>query len=500
MSNGSDSYFFGEVQEPGVEEQLFLHSYAYADRWDVEQQVNKPAKYSHNPVLMPDQLWEQAVGMPNVLYDQEAGMFRMWYALYDSAAYGYQYGTSHWDAKLHGYPYMISYAESPDGIHWDKPLFDRIPYGGFGRTNIVFTGIKKAQEFHVLHSPEPVRERGRFMLCYRDNLEDHRNCLNIAFSDDGIDWKEYEDNPIYKPALDMQSCLIYDDRRGIWLLYARPHALAVKEPLYRRENIRTRCSVAVSEDLREWAPARVILAPDELDRDFFFDRMSAMKYGNQFVGFVTVQPRDGDGNGYMELVSSPDGLSWYRSPVREPFIGPGREGDWDGGHTWMLPNLTSVGEWIYMYYVGSHRPWRTAFPENTRAIGMARMRRGRFAAQYAGIDGGYLLSREIKVSGNRLLVNCARQHRAFSRRESGSLKVELFDRTSSPHTQSHAIEGYSFDDCEAISINGVGIQVRFNGSPDISALMGKNVYLRFFLKATHLFGYQFVNVGDKDYT
>ena len=39
MSNGSDSYFFGEVQEPGVEEQLFLHSYAYADCWDVKQEV-----------------------------------------------------------------------------------------------------------------------------------------------------------------------------------------------------------------------------------------------------------------------------------------------------------------------------------------------------------------------------------------------------------------------------------------------------------------------------
>ena len=78
MTIEKDSYFFGEAQEPGNEEQLFIYSYAYADRWDVKQEVNNPAKYARNPVLMADQPWEQSVAMPNVLYDQDAGIFRMW--------------------------------------------------------------------------------------------------------------------------------------------------------------------------------------------------------------------------------------------------------------------------------------------------------------------------------------------------------------------------------------------------------------------------------------
>ncbi len=122
------------------------------------------------------------------------------------------------------------------------------------------------------------------------------------------------------------------------------------------------------------------------------------------------------------------------------------------------------------------------------------MRRGRFAGQYAKVEGGYLLSREVKVAGNRLVVNVAPRHRAFNRTEHGNMKVELFDRTSSPYTKSHAIEGFSFDDCGLVRTNSIEIPIIFNGNPDISALMGKNVYLRFFLKDLHLFGFQFVNV------
>ena len=42
---------------------------------------------------MADQPWEQTVGLPNVIYDKEDGVFRMWYAVYDSFA---------WEGSKHG--------------------------------------------------------------------------------------------------------------------------------------------------------------------------------------------------------------------------------------------------------------------------------------------------------------------------------------------------------------------------------------------------------------
>ncbi len=491
-----DAYFHGEAQELGHEIQLFIDSYAYADRWDVVGRVNEPSKHPENPVLMADQPWEEQVGLPNVIYDSEDKIFRMWYALYDSFAWGAWGGFK---ARLKGesawkrYPYMISYAESQDGVHWTKPLFDKVPYGGHDKTNIVMTGLNRAQEFHVMWTPKHMGEWGRFMLWYRDRLPEHGYCINLAFSDDGVNWKHYEDNPVYTRALDAEHFPVYDQRRKLWLLYARPQALAANEVLYTGENVRTRISVTVSKDLKTWSTARHILVPDELDDGFFFDRMEVAKYGNQYLGFVAVQPRDGPGHGYIELVSSPDGFRWFRSPVRKPFIARGREGDWDGGHTWMLPSIIPVGDWLYMYYVGSSRSWRYRYPENFKGIGMARIRRDRFMGQYAGNKGGWLLSREVKVTGDRLVINIAPEHRAFSRDQHGHVKVELFDRSSGPYNDNRPIEGFGQDDCDRIRSNAVDYVVTWNGSADLSVLKGKDVYIRFYLKNAHLFGFRFVD-------
>ena len=262
---GPDDYFHDQPLDLGNRMQLFLHSYAWADRWDVVERINEPAKHPENPVLMADQPWEQAVGLPNVLYDSEFGLFRMWYALYDSTRWGGYKARLQAESTWQRYAYMISYAESRDGIRWTKPLFDKVPYGGYEQTNIVFTGKTKAQEFHVMNTPDHIKKYGRFMLWYRDALSQNftnddpgrGNCLNLAFSDNGIDWTEYEDNPIYTRALDVEHKPIYDSERKLWLMYARPQALAANEVRYLGENVRTRISVTVSRDLKHWSTERV---------------------------------------------------------------------------------------------------------------------------------------------------------------------------------------------------------------------------------------------------
>ena len=120
----------------------------------------------------------------------------------------------------------------------------------------------------------------------------------MAYSANGIDWEEHENNPVYaNRALDAHHCPIYVEDKGYWLLYGRPMPLAGNEDRYPGENMRTRIGVAVSRDMQNWTPMRHCLAPDEEDlpkldpaevdrhRDpanegFFFDRMSPIRYGN----------------------------------------------------------------------------------------------------------------------------------------------------------------------------------------------------------------------------
>ena len=133
----------GQPLNLGHRLQLFLDSSSYADRWDVRAVVNTPIKSPRNPVVEPDQPWEQAIGLPNVLYEKETQTFHMWYANYDVGAWG----GSKRKTKTRRTPYMMSYAYSKDGTHWTKPLLDKIPYLGYKKTNVVMLGNKTVQEF-----------------------------------------------------------------------------------------------------------------------------------------------------------------------------------------------------------------------------------------------------------------------------------------------------------------------------------------------------------------
>ena len=217
--------------------------------------------------------------------------------------------------------------------------------------------------------------------------------------------------------------------------------MAADERYYGGENIRTQISVTFSRDLKTWTPARHILVPDELNRGqqpwnkgHFYDGMAAMKYDHQFLGFLSVHPRHAGDAGYIGLASSSDGLTWYQPLSCQPFIGPGADKDWDAGHTWLSNDPIQVGHWMYIYYVGSSRSWRTRYPASTRAIGLARVRRDRFVGQYGDVNGGWLLSREVKVTGNRLLINISPEHQAWNPEgvRYGHVQVELFDHTMGP--------------------------------------------------------------------
>jgi hypothetical protein len=496
-SGSRDAYYlYGTPDDIGHRLQLFLDPSSYADRWDVYQRINEPQKDPANPIMMPDQPWEHSIGLPNVLYDEEMQKFHMWYANYDTGKWGGGKSVKNYKRTA----YMMSYAESPDGVHWTKPLMDKVPYMGYEKTNILMTGNSTVQEFVVIHTPEHLREHGRFMLWYRDQMPGLGRCVNVAFSDNAVDWTGHEDNPVYKRALDAQHVPVWDEDRKIWLLYARPQQLAANEQKYNAENSRTRISVTVSHDMKNWTPARQVLGPDELDRSdqpdnkgHFFDRMSALKWGNQYIGFLAIQPRHGHDKGWIEMATSSDGFRWHRSPLREPFIPNGREGDWDAGHTWMLTTIVERGHFLYLYYVGASQPWRMRYPDNTRTIGMARIRKDRFMGQYADVKGGWLLSREVKVTGNRLLVNISPEHRAWNHQHHGYVKVELLDRNGGVYSYQN-LPGFSQDDCDQLRANEYEMVVSWKKNPDISSLRGKPIYIRFWLKSAYLFGFRFEDI------
>lgn len=153
------------------------------------------------PVLEPTEPWEKvAVMCPHPLWDEKAGLFRLWYSA------GEQYE-----------PNAIGAATSPDGVHWtkrsDNPIFSADP--------------SAAWERHKVTAAQIFPYNGRFYMFYIGFENEHLARIGLARSDDGVSgWERYAGNPILSPTpgqWDADSCykpfVIYDAGERRWRLW-----------------------------------------------------------------------------------------------------------------------------------------------------------------------------------------------------------------------------------------------------------------------------------------
>jgi predicted GH43/DUF377 family glycosyl hydrolase len=156
-------------------------------------------RMSEKPVLSPDRPWEKVALMcPDVIWDPEAKLFRMWYSG------GEQYE-----------PDAIGYATSPDGIHWTKsvnnPIFKSDPKLEWEHYKVTACQVVKDEEWYLM-----------FYIGFRDI--DHAQ-IGVARSKDGIgNWERLPANPIVRPTpegWDHDACYkpyaIFDGQK--WLLW-----------------------------------------------------------------------------------------------------------------------------------------------------------------------------------------------------------------------------------------------------------------------------------------
>ena len=97
----------------GNERQLFLDSLMVSEVKRVERRLHHPTR--RELVLTPDRPWE-TVGMPSCVgYFQDGDKYRLWY---------------HCDDNSEGNPRFTGYAESQDGVNWEKPNLGILDYKG----------------------------------------------------------------------------------------------------------------------------------------------------------------------------------------------------------------------------------------------------------------------------------------------------------------------------------------------------------------------------------
>ncbi len=460
--------------------QLFLDNLLVEAAHDLTRTVHLPRKDPAGPLIVKDRPWEHTpyftCSNHVVLRDGQDGRFKCWYEdLIDHS----------------GRTYLVEsrqcYAESRDGLHWEKPSLDVYEEGGH-RTNVVLGGDEETVHAHScgvvedLYPPDPSR-RYRAIFSHYPPFEGQ---IRAAFSPDGIHW-QLETEPVAFGNLGRTmgdaSLLDYDPNSRIFIVTCR-HRMQCGPPLnprmpsgptnpgpryphdFAKQN-RRRIWQAESADMVHWSQPRLVLrADDEADNiDDGFYAMARCTYAGIQLGFLSVLHRTSNRMD-VQLVFSRDGTHWQRFGQRRPWLTVGDPGAWDQGMVTASSPIHEVGDELFFYYGGAHCHhdywiWgpregmdhpEICHPDLVRfGLGLARLRKEGFVSFDAGpVREGMLATRPLFSEGRRLTLNAACG-------TGGYILVELVD------LHDEVVPGHARADCDAFTGDSTAHTVTWEG-------------------------------------
>lgn len=405
--------------------------------------------------LVADKPWESFIVNAWCTVMEDEGRYRMWYEAYDKTY------SSDYDARY-------CYAESADGIHWEKPSLGLVEFDGSRDNNIVFHkfGERSVHGGTVFKDPNaPAHERYKFVFLSNDGA------VWGAVSPDGIHWNLCDHGPILHVGSDTQTVCFWDDRLSRYVIYCR-----LWDP--------TRSvGRAESTDFRAFPDASRVLACDAKDPDDAdLYNNAALKYpwaDNAYFIFTSMYHHNAD-NLDVHLAVSRDGIHWWR-PERRPFIPNGEPGAMDDTSVYCGVGALKMGEEIWMYYHASRCKHNEVYPQNQSYDGVitrAVLRLDRYVAMNAGLVPAELITHPLTFTGTRLELNA-------DVRPGGFVRVALED------TEGNSLPGFALDDCVPVEGDSVRHVVRWTGGQDLSALAGRPVRMRIVARDASLFAFQF---------
>ena len=453
-----------------------------------------PAEKHGDPVLECDSSLETGVLLyGSVLHDGQR--FRMWYQ-----------PIAKKDGP--GNPYDVAYAESSDGIHWRRPKLGVVARNGSTKNNLVNMRGHGPSVMDLGPDAPPERRYLGIAVGFAPILGvpealDHPQTRRhhgywMYYSADGFRWHLYE-RPgcgIFHHMSDT-ACFVHDRYRGRILGSVK---LEPRVRLFDRRSVTI--ASAPTDALTNWSAPRLALYPDELDDRMAVERgarflefygMGLLPTRDLLIGFPETYWVEGglhpsqvagvrlgwEGKCEIQMAYSYDGHAWHRSLGRKPLIGLGKTGDWDAGFLTMQGSAVEVNGMTHLYY--SACPGGHAFPpgQNTRKIGLARVRQDRFAS--IGSDGrGMVEVFHGQRSGAALAVNS-------QSRDGGELRVEV-RRPKGKHSE--PIVGFEAADCRPIRGDGLRQSVAWKNRTWRDLPAGENLLLRFQLVNSDVFAYE----------
>ena len=450
----------------------------------------------HEVAIVHDEPWEGSGSGYHTVF-QDGDLYRMYYR-------GLHLDVREGSLNTGRHAPFYCYAESTDGIHWEKPELGIVEFEGSTANNIILEGLG-THNFTPFKDTNPecrpeAQYKGLGGLKSEGGL--------FAFhSADGIHWELTSDDPVItNGAFDSQNLGFWDPASGQYRAYWRYFTEGVTEQGdWRPAGLRA-IRTGVSNDFLNWAGDADLTYEDSPNEQLYTNQVAPYpRAPHILIGIPTryvdrgwsesmralpdrenrelrasANQRYGTALTESLLMASRDGIHFKR--WNEAFFrpGPGRPGTWQYGQHYVALNSvetagTLPGSPNELSFYASEGHWHGEGGTQRRYT----LRLDGFVSVHATMKGGEFLSRPFTFSGSRLSMN-------FSTSAAGSVRVEIQSADGVP------VEGFTLDECPDHFGDTIDGTVAWNNSAGVSSLAGQSIRLRILLQDADLYSFRFV--------
>jgi hypothetical protein len=465
---------FAESDSPltiGNQRELFVDHYLIHKLTDAQLVLHEP--HDEGILFQFDKPWE---GLHCAYFTiiKDADTYRAYYRGKSAADYD-------------GSPTEVTcYAESKDGVNWEKPNLGIYEVMGTRDNNIVLTNAPPfCHNFSPYLDTNPKATVEKKYKALAGTIE---SGLFGFTSKDGIHWKKSGKEPLIRDGVfDSQNVLFWSQSENCYVCYFRLWS----GPGY--TGIRT-IGRSTSKDFIHWSETkRMDFGYTPLEHLYTNQTSSyfraphiyvaiAARFFPQKTVLTTEQAKtiaidqeyfaNSGGCSDAVLMTSRGGNKYDRT-FMESFIRPGIGlNNWTSRTNYPALNVVPTGENEMSIYVNQD------YGQQTAHLRRYSLRLDGFASIKAPYTGGEMTTKVLTFSGKQLFLN-------YNTSAAGEMRVEIQDKNGNP------ISGFTLDDCRVLIGNDIKRVVTWKNGSNVSTLAGKEIRLKFSIKDANLYSLKF---------
>lgn len=469
-----NSDLFAQTAKPlkiGDNRELFVDQYLIEKLNNITQELHTPV--NEGTVLKFDNPWEgNFSGYSTIIKD--GTQYKLYYRGIREAG---KDGNSN---------EVTCYAESPDGINWTKPSLGIYSIDGTTDNNVILANAAPATHNFspFLDSNPDAKASERFKAL--GGVE--KTGLFAFVSADGIHWRKIRDSAVFKTGVfDSQNVAFWSESEQQYVCYFRTWS---DGGFTQYKGFRS-VSRTTSKDFIHWtAPVKMTFGdtpPEHLYTNqtspyfraphIYLSICARFMPKRQVLTEEQAKALNVNPNYFKDcsdaVFMSTRGGAVYDRTFMQSFIRPeiGLE-NWVSRSNYPVLNVVQTSPTEISVYVNE------SYAQPTAHIKRYSLRLDGFASLQAGFKEGDIITRPFVFKGKELEIN-------YATSAAGFVRVEMLD------AKGKSIPGYTFNDCMEIIGNEIKRIVSWNGKEDVSALEGKQVRLKIYMKDADLYALKF---------